>query len=317
VDPNYLARADRYAREEAPHIGGMMVVRHGCVVFERYYREFTAGSYFSVASVTKSVLSALTGIALRDGLLASIDQPTADFFPGADTHGLTLRHLLTLTAGWPYRDFMERSETVPAILGEPLPDAPGARFRYGENPPHLLSAILGKVSGGSAAEFARRELFAPLGMWRGAEGWDQAPSTVNRGGVWPASGLPWKCDQDGVSGGGFGLHLTIADMARFGLLYASGGSWAGRQIVPADYVAESTRAHSRGGSPMWMPYGWMWWVPAWHKHGSILAAGYGGQIIYVNSSLDLVIAVAGSGGGQTLAPWEVLERYLISAVQDW
>jgi CubicO group peptidase (beta-lactamase class C family) len=130
--------------------------------------------------------------------------------------------------------------------------------------------------------------------------------------------LPWKSDADGISTGGFGLHLTARDMARFGLLYARGGTWQDRQLVPAEHVAQSTRPQSRGGSPMWMPYGWLWWTPAWHRGHGMLAAGFGGQAIYVNSELDAVIVLASKPApGASMDDWTVLNRYLIPAITDW
>jgi CubicO group peptidase (beta-lactamase class C family) len=314
----YLDRADLFAREEAPRIAAMLVVRHGYAVFERYYGDFGPQSHFSVASVTKSVLSALVGIALRDGLLREIDQPIENFFPGHRASGLTLRHLLTLTAGWPYHDFNHRPDSVGDMLAEPLAAKPGERFQYGETPPHLVSAILTKLTGGSASAYAVRELFQPLGMWRDASRWREIPGTLNHSGEWPADGLPWKCDANGISTGGHGLHLTAQDMARFGLLYASGGWWQDRHLLPAAYVAESTRPQSRGGSPMWMPYGWLWWVPGWHRGHAMLAAGFGGQALYVNSDLDLVIVLASKPAPDGATDdWAVLNRYLVAAVRDW
>ncbi|MFI5266664.1 MAG: serine hydrolase domain-containing protein [Chloroflexota bacterium] len=318
IDQTYLDRADRYAREEAPQVAAMLVVRHGYVVFERYYSDFGPSSHFSVASVTKSVLSALVGIALRDGLLRSVDQPIEGFFPGQRTLGLTLRHLLTLTAGWPYHDFNHRPDTVAEMLAEPLASKPGERFQYGETPPHLVSAILSQVTGSSASGYAVRELFQPLGIWREASRWREVPGTLSHTGEGAADGLPWKCDAQGISSGGHGLHLTIRDMARFGLLYASSGWWGDRQLLPAEHVAESTRTQSRGGSPMWMPYGWFWWIPKWHRGHAMLAAGYGGQAIYVNSDSDLVIVLASKpASGSGMDDWTVLNRYLIPAITDW
>ncbi|HEX6510898.1 MAG TPA: serine hydrolase [Chloroflexota bacterium] len=317
LDPDYLARADRYAREEAPQIAAMLVVRHGLIVFERYYHDYSEASWFSLASVTKSVLSALVGIALRDGLLSGVDQPIARYFPQADTHGLTLRHLLTLTAGWPYHDFDQRPMTVPDMLAEPRATPPGQRFQYGETPPHLVSAILSQLTGVSAAEYARRELFGPLGMWREAERWRDAPGTRQYHGHWPDDDLPWTCDANGISNGGFGLHLTVRDLARFGLLYARGGLCDGRQLVPADYLAASTTPQSRGGSPMWAPYGCFWWLPTWHRGQPFMAAGFGGQLLYVNTDLDLIIAIACATRLEAPSNGGILYRYLLPALMSF
>lgn len=300
-------------------MAGVLVVRHGYVLFERYYHDFGPSSYFSLASITKSVLSTLIGLALRDGLLASVDQPIASFFPQADCHGLTLRHLLSLTAGWPYYRFADRPKSVAEMLGVALASAPGERFQYGETPPHLLSAILSQAADVNAARFAVRELFQPLGMWRDAAGWRERPGTINHAGRLFDDGPPWACDDDGISTGGYGLHLSLRDMARLGLLYASGGVWEDRQLLPAEYVAESGRPQSRGGSPMWMPYGLLWWIPTWHRGQARWAAGFGGQTLYVNPDLDLVIAVACTIDPADREPSDggIVNRHLLTAVSDW
>jgi CubicO group peptidase (beta-lactamase class C family) len=246
-----------------------------------------------------------------------MQQPIADFFPQAETHGLTLERLLTLTSGWPYREFRSAPKTVAEMLAAPLSWRPGERFSYGETPPHLMSAILTQVTGCSTASFARRELFEPLGIWRDAEQWRDRPGTHNLGPE-PTDGLPWRCDADGITAGGYGLHLTLRDMARFGLLYASQGIWAGQQLIPADWVRTSGTPHSPGGSPMWMPYGYFWWLPMWHRGGARLAAGYGGQEIYVNPELDLVVAIACTlRDDQPPDNRKITTQYLLPAIRDW
>ena len=295
----------------------MLVVRHGYVVFERYYHHYRPGSYFSVASITKSVISTLVGIALREGLLTSVDQPVQPLFPNANLEGLTLRHLLSLTAGWPYHPFAERPQSVHEMLNEPRQFAAGQRFQYGETPPHLVSTILMRVTDTHAVHYAVRELFQPLGVWQDAAGWRDRPGTVNHAGFLRDDSPPWSSDPHGISSGGFGLHLSLRDLARLGLLYASNGQWEDRQIVPPAYLVESGTPQSRGGSPMWMPYGLGWWVPIWHRGQARWAAGFGGQTLYVNPDLDLVIAVTCKVNPQAPHDGGIFQRHLLTAVTDW
>jgi CubicO group peptidase (beta-lactamase class C family) len=258
-------------------------------VFERYYNSRGERTAFPVRSVTKSVLSAVAGMVIAD-----VDQPIAPFFPNHDTYGLTVRHLLTLTTGYAYRESGPRS--IDDILGE-TPARPPDEFTYEERAPHLLSAVISQLARESVLDVARERLFKPLGI---------SPTTG------------WPADSDGVTVGGTGLHLTGRDMARFGLLYASGGAWAGRQLIPPAYFEASTAPQTAGGSPMWMPYGWLWWTPAWHRGHGMLAAGFGGQAIYVNSELDAVIVLASKPApGASMDDWTVLNRYLIPAITDW
>jgi len=310
-------------------------VRHGVLIFERYYRGFTPDSYFTVNSVTKSVLSALVGIALRDGLIDSLDRPLASLLPAAREHAekgaITLRQILSMTSGLPYGPesytrYASQDRLVARILERPMAAQPGSRFRYEEDGPHLLSAAFSHLTGGNAAVFAQREMFAPIGVWPhrdyaflrdAAAGRLHVPSEF---GFWPSNTTdpPWKTDHEGHAIGGVGAHFTIREMARFGLLYARGGRWRERQIVPPQLVAESTISHSPGGSPMWMPYGYFWWIPTWHRHPAMIAAGFGGQEIYVNPALDLVVAIACQrqpGGPDDNS--NVLTRYILPSIQDW
>src|SRR5690349_21172262 len=103
LEPRYLARLDRFAEEEAPQINGLMVVRHGYVLLERYYRGYEATSFFTVNSITKSLISILTGVCVADGSIADIDAPLARYFPHASTSvgAGTLRQVLSHTSGQP------------------------------------------------------------------------------------------------------------------------------------------------------------------------------------------------------------------------
>jgi CubicO group peptidase (beta-lactamase class C family) len=167
----------------------VLIVRHGSIVAEAYYAPFAPGMKHRINSATKSVIGSLVSIALRDGLLTSVDQPVLGFFPGRSfaniderKKALRLRHLLDMTSGLKWDEplsnaslesfvQMERSrDWVQFILDRPMVREPGAAFDYNSGGPHVLSAILSKVTGRSALDYAREKLFGPLGIedvhWR-------------------------------------------------------------------------------------------------------------------------------------------------------
>jgi CubicO group peptidase (beta-lactamase class C family) len=255
-----------------------LVMRHGRLVLERYYHGATRDRPWSVYSVTKSVVSALVGIALRDGRLRNVDERLVDLFPDELTadadplvRSITIRDLLTMSAG--YRDVNTPNETddwVRAELNRPVVSEPGAVFSYDDGSAHLLSCLLTRVTEMPAAEYARRELFRPLGIRPGR----------------------WNTDGQGHSIGSGGLFLRPRDMLRFGQLYLQDGRWRGRQIVPAAWVRDSTRQLITvpGGAG----YGYLWWINT-GPHGGFLAQGYRGQTIAVFPRSSVVIVLTGVG----------------------
>src|SRR5207249_3127534 len=111
--------------------------------------------------------------------------------------------------------------------------------------------------------FAHTELFQPLGIWPDSARFlwrrdSPVRHILDSSGRWPADGLPWTVDRHGHNTGGFGLHLTAREMAKFGYLYLNGGSWQGEQLIAAEYVEESTRRQSPGGPPVGRPHGYLW-----------------------------------------------------------
>ena len=291
-DPSALRDADRRFRE-LPDLLSVLAMRNGRLAFERYYRGADATTAGDVFSVTKSVVSMLVGIALRDGRLRSVDQRLVDFFPGELEPGtdprvrrITLRDLLTMTAGYRETPIVSTDDWVRTLLNRPVVTDPGTSFSYDDGSAHLLSAVLTRATGKSASELAARELFAPLGILR----------------------TRWGSDGQGRSLGSTGLFLRPRDLLRLGRLYLERGRWHGRQLVPASWVRRSTTRQA--SVPGGYAYGYLWWVNTGPSRG-FLAQGYGGQVLAVFPRLDLVVVVTGSGSGDRT---EVLRR-LVAAVR--
>jgi CubicO group peptidase (beta-lactamase class C family) len=192
-------------------LDSLLIARHGRIVLEAYYAPYNGELPHLINSSTKAVVGSLIAMLLKDGTLDSLDHPVLDFFPGRDIANLderkqaiTVRHLLNMTSGLDWDEGLgggkEQSllelrrspDWVQYILDRPSAHAPGETFYYNSGGSHLLSAIITKLTGKSAADYANEKLFGPLGI--------AAPA--------------WGHDPQGISTGGFGLWLKPRDMAQ-------------------------------------------------------------------------------------------------------
>lgn len=312
VDAKALAAAGDWAERGVPALTALLVARHGLLVFERYYHLGAPNQRVPIYSVTKSVVSTLVGIALEQGRLKSLDLKLGDVLgseipAGADprVRSITLRELLTMAAGFglaatdPLGDGGNAYRTTPnwvrAILQLPLARNPGTAFRYDNGTAHLVSALLQRVTGETAASFARAQLFAPLRI--AADGW-------------------WA-DRQGVTDGAQGLQLYPRDLAKLGELYLRAGRWGDRRLLSAGYVRAATTPHvsPAGGG---IGYGYFWWTYRGREFPPLaLAIGSGGQLVIVAPTLDtVVVATSDAGTNQPGADELALVRRVLRAVQS-
>lgn len=286
LDPVLLNAALAEA-EKSGYINSFLIIKNGYLVAEKYFNGYGKGTAFSVQSVSKSFISALTGIALRENFLDSADRKILDFFPeyvspGMDPrkHDITIRHLLTMTAGFDHsiedydvnwNRWITSSNWVGYALALPLEANPGEKWAYITAETHLLSVILTKATGMSTLEFAKKYLFGPLGIAIG----------------------DWEKDPQGYYIGGMRMYFTARNMARLGYLYLNNGFLDGRQIVPADWV-RTTTAYYSGGTGTWgaltnWGYGYLWWMGYIGSHLTYFALGYGGQFVLVFPEWDMIV----------------------------
>ncbi|MGB5750607.1 MAG: serine hydrolase [Desulfobacterales bacterium] len=286
MDTAKLKIADEFIQNRLPDAFSLLVVKNGYLVFEKYYSWGSPDKYAVVHSVTKSVTSALIGIALDKGYLKSVDQKLIEFFPEYITDEsdprkkqISLKHLLTMSAGFRWndrgpvmRDWYTSSNWAKFTIQLPQENNPGDEFTYNSSTSHLLSIILSKSTKTSTLEFAKRNLFEPLGI----------------------QSAYWHQDPQGYYIGGFGLGLSARDLAKIGFLYLNNGYWNGQSIVPEFWVKESTDQQIQAVShPIYgaFGYGYQWWVKKVDDCSSFRAWGRRGQFIVVVPELDLVIAV--------------------------
>jgi CubicO group peptidase (beta-lactamase class C family) len=337
MDHATLVRMQSHIQENIPGLHGLLIVRHGYIIFEEYYQGYHRNSYNSVSSATKSVISQLIGIALTQGLIQNIDQHMLDFFPDYAAvekdprkQAITLRHLLSLQTAFT-REFPQDYETNPVHLAlkRPMVANPGETFYYDSQGVDILSGIITRLTGKSAAAYAHATLFKTLGIWQDDSArfiWQRDPEGMH---LWhedalfdEKDGYPWKVNRQGDNPDGFGAHFTAREMAKLGYLYLNDGNWAGEQIIPAAFVQESTRQHSEGGWPVNLPYGLLWWL---HKHNgyeAFFASGFGSKLIYVIPALDLVIVTVAStkkaqqDRGQEQAILNLIPQFIVPAARS-
>jgi CubicO group peptidase (beta-lactamase class C family) len=337
LDPKTLSQIDHDVKETFPDVKGVLVVRNGYVVFENYYQGYDRSDYHHVFSVTKSVTSALVGIALKEDRIENLDHRLPEFFPehfgpGTDPRKrqITVENLLTMTSGFRPNSFynnkgferiMSSDDMVEASIGQPMAKEPGEKFNYNDGDAHLISAILTKTTGQSALAYAHEDLFGPLGIDSDPDASIQGvPANFRR---FEQAGFVWADDGQGNSVGAGGLKLTARDMAKIGYLYLQDGRWEGRQIVPRGYVRASMREQLETGySPGGVPagYGYLWWTRKVDGYRAFYASGYGGQFIYVIPELNLVAVIVsetpGRGEIDPESPDLLLDYDVVAAVKD-
>lgn len=287
----------------------LLVIRHGRIVAEAYYAPYAADIAHDLRSVTKSVVSTLTAIEIQQGLLAGVDRPIVSFFPDKtianlddNKRAMTVQSLLDMTSGieWLEKSYtpdesiirMYRSpDPTEFVLNQPMSGAPGSKFYYNSGNPYVLSALINKLTGHSALEFAKAELFGPLGI----------------------SSARWgEVDAQGVTDGEAGLFLTPRDMAKIGYLYLHDGLWEGRRIIPSSWV-ERARA-GKIQATFGFHYANLWWsLP---EKGAYMALGRHSQIILVLPGLDIIAVMTGIMGDDEYYPTARLIDDIAGAVKS-
>ncbi|HCC34875.1 MAG TPA: serine hydrolase, partial [Ruminococcaceae bacterium] len=279
---------------------GIIVLKGGSTAYERYFNGCTADTAIHVFSVTKSVVSALIGIAVDKGFIKSTEQKVLEFFPdytikrGEKTiQGVSIKTMLTMTAPYkyksaPYTRYFTSDNWVKIALDLLGGKKPIGEFRYAPViGPDILSGILVKATGQSVLDFAKEHLFTPLGIAVASN--VTFADKEEQLAFYKAKGISgWVADPKGINTAGWGLTLTAMDMAKIGQLYLNGGKWNGWQIVSTEWIDESLKEHSRWET-MNLPYGYLWWVGIGNGYA---AMGDGGNVIYVNPNKEIVVSIA-------------------------
>ena len=273
------------------NVTAMVVLKNGQLVHEGYYLGTRPEDLRISWSVAKSFLSALFGVLQAEGAFASLDDPVEKYAPllkGSAYEGVTIRDVLTMSSGVAFNeDYLDFNSDINKMgrvlaLGGSMDEfaanlklreaEPGSRWHYVSVDTHVLGMVIRGATGKDIPALLETRILAPMGF-------EEAPYYVT--------------DGLGVSFVLGGLNVMTRDYARFGQMIAQGGLWQGKQVVPADWVKASTSPQAKDSSA----YGFQWWIPPDATPGEVMAQGIYGQYIYINPSLNVVIAVNAADRG--------------------
>ena len=274
-----------------PRLHSLLISHRGELVFEEYYNGTDPRRPANMKSASKSVISALVGIAIEKGYIESVDDPIIKYFPdyisdqiNSDKQLITIENLLTMQSGLEttsnrnYGKWVLSENWVEFAINQPLVAKPGTRMLYSTGSTHILSAILTRASGIDTKAFAQKHLVSKLGY----------------------SMSYWSKDPQGIYFGGNDMEMTPRQMLAFGELYLNKGVYDGQQIIPLDWIKESHRPHARSPRGQGRYYGYGWWLRDLAGMLVPVAWGYGGQLIFVVEPLGLVVvATSDSTPGRT------------------
>jgi CubicO group peptidase (beta-lactamase class C family) len=287
------------ALDQVNPLHSFMLVRHGQVIGEGWWKPEAPDKPHILMSLSKSFNATAVGLAIQDGKLR-LDDPVLKFFPAdapaelsENLKAMKVRDLLTMTCGHETEPkAVGGAMSVKQFLAHPVLHQPGTHFQYNTMGSYTLSAIVTKVTGQTTLEFLKPRLFEPLGI--------EHPE--------------WASSPEGNSLGGYGLKLCTEDIAKFGQLYLQKGKWNGKQLIPQGWVEQATskqvpndqEGHKTIGIDWQQGYGFQFWRCT---HNAFRGDGAGGQLCIVLPDKDAVIAITAETGnfqGEMKAIWDKL-----------
>jgi len=298
-NPAFFPAFQKEINLAVPSLGSFAVLKHDTLVYEYYFHGGTDTTLFNIKSITKSVISAIAGIAKDNGKLPDLNTPVLNILTEYNQSSypknvwfassraeddsirrtLTLRNILTMQTGFEWDDFgpladayVSSSDPVRFMLDLPFNDNPGGTFNYCSGASSIMGAVLDKVLKADLMAYANSNLFNPIHV------------TLKR----------WDTDPTGRYVGASEMYLTTQDLIRFGLLYLRNGKANGNQIISNSWIKESLAKHA--ALDKWPTlinpngYGYFWWRRKTHGHQAYIASGAGGQLICIIPDFDMVIA---------------------------
>ncbi|MDX5442173.1 MAG: beta-lactamase family protein [Hymenobacteraceae bacterium] len=291
--------------DENPELNSLLIARNGNLIVDQYYNGYSPESLQKIWSITKAITGAVVGIAADKELLSekdTISKYLTGYIPDASSaiNKITIEHLLTMTSGY---DWVElggpksagfqlaySSDWIAFTLSQPHSHAPGTAFNYSTGNTLLLAPIIKNSTGQQAKEFAREQLFLPLGIenyeWdTQSEFWTKTQSGELPGAKRPAE-IDYKKPFADFTNTGSGLRMRPRDLGKIGQLYLNNGKWKNKQIVSEDWIKKSTQSHF--GNP---DYGYYWRLMNVQQYPCYYATGFGLQRLFVFPTLNLVIVM--------------------------
>jgi len=309
------------------NIQSILVCRNGFIVNESYLynckvieeQKFITpssditrknGSLHVLYSCTKSIISLLVGIAIDKGYINSVNETFFGIFPDKwkPSYGdemkknITIEDLLTMRSGFQWDEAYDSFSnwwiyniSLDYVLEKPLDSTPGSAFKYSSGNTQLLSAVIQNKTGMKTSEFARQNLFTPIGI-------------KNDDWVWDEISWEWGTGPlENISFGGWGLFMTPRAMARIGLLCLNKGNWNGTQVVPENYMASATIDHV--GYP---EYGYLFWLN--NEEDYYYAAGYLGQYLIVIPEYNIVVSIFSESSYVEYALYQIINDFIIKSI---
>lgn len=301
VDPAIERVLAGFDHDDHRDLRGVVVLRDGRVVAERYYNGETADTLHDIRSAGKSVTALLVGIAIDRGKIRGVDDVVSSYWPeakGSAIGDVPIRHVLTMRSGLAAFDedasSLGNEDKLDAALDPlaflrsvPRGDPPGSRYRYNSLTAYTAGVVVAKATGQSMADVARTSLFAPLGIRR----WE------------------WAADAAGYTKGQGNLSLTLRDFATIGEMVRGEGQYRGRRIVSARWIREAlaSKVVIADSDPYADGYGYFWYSKVQQINGTPVpvsfASGNGGNKIYVIPSRHMVVAITSSAYGRGYGQW--------------
>lgn len=300
-------------------VSSILIIKNNKLAYEHYrlgmFREKLHVNY----SVTKSITSCLVGIAVDSGLITNTDDTILSYFTQYSSiqnyhiwkEDITIEHLLQMRAGieWDESTYnygsplntttqmINSSDWLKFILDQPMSDEPGTDFTYNSGCTVLLSGLLEEITGLTAEQYAKSNLFNPLGITNYA--WQKGPNTLTNT--------------------GFGLSLAPCDMAKFGQLYLNKGMWNGQQIISESWINKSFLPYTSFDEDY--GYGYQWWLFPYDFGNGIellpYANGHGNQYIFVIDKYDMVLVITSENFNRDPSfIREILTDYVLEAAAN-
>ena len=308
MNTNELHKAVEESKGNESNICQICAIKDGAAVYEDCWHGYTTSDAVNVMSVTKGVMSLLTGIAIDKGYISDVGQKVISFFPGYQIkrgektiYDVTVEHLLTMTAPYKYRSEPWKKVCTSDDWTLAVLDLLGGRagitgeFKYATLGIQILAGIIENASGKKLIDLANRELFVPLGIPEhkihgDSSKEDQFDFLMNKA---PRKN-EWYSDPKGSVTAGWGLCLSAGDLARLGDLVLNNGVFGGKRIISESYMKEMLTPRIRLGERFGnMEYGYLWYKP--YSGREVYAAiGDGGNLIYVNKELGVSVGVTGT-----------------------
>ena len=314
-----------------PNIHSLLVFRGNKLIYENYfagtdehsgkgyvgYVNHTIDDLHDCRSISKSFTSACIGIAVRQGLIRSIDEPIFSYFPeyakyfDSTKRKITIRHLLTMTSGLEWDETISyndpknseiqmdgSSDPIEFILSRPMAAEPGTQWKYNGGNPQLLEEILWKASGVRLDKYAEKNLFIPLGIKK----------------------YEWVHMVHDMTAAAWGLRLRPRDLAKFGLLFMNNGKWNNHQILDEDWVKQSLSPLVLVPKSIDGGYGYLFWTGIYRTANDSsdmsFAMGNGGQFIFMCSPLNIMVVFTGGNYNRDIEnnPFVAFNEYIAAGI---